>query len=261
VFSPYYKNVKDFDLHTLKKTVDKYFEIVTFVKKLQLTGGEPLLHKQLPDLIKYISDNYYDKFDNIVIITNGTIVPRDNLDIYKRTKKLSFIIDNYGNNISKKVNELEELLNSMGVHFSTRKYYGEDLYCNGWVDFGDLTEKKHMTQDDTEYVFNQCALPQKISFTFATLNGTMYPCISVKVGIDKGVTSPNKNESLDLFDETLSIEEKQSRIISIQKIKSLSICAYCNGLCDDSPRFQAGEQLVTSKVAVPKSDIFEPPLI
>ena len=49
---------------------------------------------------------------------------------------------------------------------------------------------------------------------------------------------------LDLFDDTLSLEEQRKKIRSVLKGKSLKACAYCNGLCDNSPRFIPAEQLV-----------------
>ena len=57
----------------LKKLLDKIIELK--VKKIDLLGGEPLLHPCLEKTIKYFSNRVPDGFCGIV--TNGTLITKE----------------------------------------------------------------------------------------------------------------------------------------------------------------------------------------
>lgn len=51
----YYSNPKPhWSLSQLKLYTDKYFEIVDYVEKMTISGGEPLLHPDLGKLVEYL---------------------------------------------------------------------------------------------------------------------------------------------------------------------------------------------------------------
>ena len=77
-YMPYYKQPNHFSVERLKNSFEQYFSIVTHVKKLTISGGEPFLHPDLPKIIDICTD-FGDKFDILEVITNGTILPSDEL--------------------------------------------------------------------------------------------------------------------------------------------------------------------------------------
>lgn len=58
-------------------------------------GGEPFLHLQLADTIKYLGTCYADKIGQIVIITNGTVLPKQELLKILQKYKVSLSISDY----------------------------------------------------------------------------------------------------------------------------------------------------------------------
>jgi uncharacterized Fe-S cluster-containing radical SAM superfamily protein len=241
-YSPYYNPAPHFSYETLAKTVDKYFKIVNHVGKFTISGGEPFLHEDLHKVIEKVS-GYFDQIDTFEIITNGTIIPKDDVieAIKKYRDKMNIMIDHYGD-LSRNINEVSRIFTENGINFRIRDYCSDNPHCGGWVDFGDFSQK-HFTKEDIEAKFNKCAYPGKLQFCFSTMGGEMHPCTPSRRCMELGIIPRNKGEYIDLFDENVSIEEQRQKFYDILNMKSLSACAYCNGLCDDSERFMPAEQL------------------
>lgn len=247
-YSPYYHKPDFYSIEYLKDQMKRYFSIVTHIKKLMVTGGEPFLHPELSTLIDEIK-LYEDQLDVFGVITNGTLLPSE--DLLRAAKdfgpKFHFLIDDYGPNLSVKAKELDELLTKHGINHIMRTYHGEEAHCGGWVYFGDLTEKKIGEKEEREALFSKCAYPQKLHFAFDLVGGAMYPCSVCRRCKELDVVD-NYDEYIDLFDDSLTIEEQREKIANIYKLKSLEACAYCNGMTDDSPRFATAQQLTQEDI-------------
>ncbi len=250
-YVPYISNVTHPSLEKWKEYMEKFFSIVDNVEMISISGGEPLLFKELPELMEVLL-GYSKQYEKVEIITNGTVIPsKALLDVIKRyeDKFDYFLIDNYGKDLSKRVSEIEAVLKEYDIAFSTRDYYSENLHCGGWVDFGITEEIKHQTKESCEELYSKCAYPQKLRFCFSVRpDGYISPCPPIYYRIIKG-HKIDPNDYIDLNDETLSIEQQRQKIINIYYSKCLETCAYCNGLCDDSPRFQPAEQLTKEEMA------------
>jgi len=247
-FQPYHKPCT-YPVEYLRESLKRYFKIVTFVEDFTIAGGEPLLHPNLSDIILCFQ-NYSRQFGRLQIITNGSIIPSSNVlgAISVFGNQFFILIDNYGEDCSVKTEELDHLLTNYNICHTVRNYTKEDPHCGGWVDFGDLTQKRHTNQGDIEMLFSKCAYPHALKFCFSILEGKMCPCPPYHRCRELGVID-DYNEYVDLFDDALTIEEQRTKIQNIYNKKSLSACAYCNGLCDDSPRFVPAQQLTTEELA------------
>lgn len=248
-YAPYYKNPKHFTMEYLKNAIDAYFDVVTYVEKFVITGGEPFLHENLDELITYMFENYKGeekRFGHIEIFTNGTIVPKSDLlkAMEFRGDALRVCVDDYGPNLSTKVQEIDRVFTERGINHKIRKYYGKDAHCGGWVDYSDLSQK-HFCQKDIEEKFRKCAYTNKMQFCFIIKNrGEMHPCSPSYRCMELGITEIDEKEYIDLFDRKTSVEEKRMKIKRILESDSLRACAFCNGLCEDSERFAPAEQMV-----------------
>ena len=226
----------------------RYFTVVTRVRKLMFTGGEPLLHPALGALMEDLCQ-YRDRIDVFGVITNSGLVPGPEvLDAAQKFGgKFHFLIDDYGPELSVKAKETAALLDGRGIRYVLRNYTPDNPHCGGWVDFGDLSRKKCQTQADAEALYAKCAYPQKLHFAFDLVDGAMYPCGPSRRCRELGVAVED-SEYIDLFDDTLSAAEQREKIAAIYRKKSLAACAYCNGMHDDSPRFQPGQQLTAGEL-------------
>lgn len=131
MFIPYYNKSFDYDFETLKKNIDLFFERIDYVAYFGLIGGEPVLHKELKDIIIYLQENYKDKFGKISYASNGTVIPSDALleimkqyDIHVVVSDYSKAIDYHGT-----LQKLEEKYKEYGINYDIKP----SLI---WCDFG-----------------------------------------------------------------------------------------------------------------------------
>lgn len=246
VYAPYYKKPPHFNLYQLTEMIDKYFSVVDFVERFSPTGGEPLLHKHLPDIIEYLL-KYKDRIGEIAIFTSGTVIPSEQvIKMCQKNPKTYFLVDDYGSSLSTQIPNIEKSLSEGGVRYMIRKHHGSDTHFGGWVYFGDAKRQIWFTQSEIEMQFSKCAQSGK-GFCFFMIDGKLYPCTYIRRCIELGTISKDSKEYLDLCDNSLTIEEKKSRLRNIKNTKSLTACAYCTGMCEDSKRFPPAEQLFNDK--------------
>lgn len=254
-YSPYNTKTVFPSIEELKEYIHRYFTLVDHIELFTVSGGEPLLYKQLPDFMEELL-KYSNQIGRFEIITNGTIVPEEKLlNVVKKFKTTfsRFLVDNYGEGLSKKVDEIEDVLNNANIPFEVRNNNLEDMHCGGWVDFGSLDKVIH-SPDETFRVFSKCVQPKKLGFCFGITEGKLYPCAQVYRRICLG-QNVSYGDYVDLMDDTLSIEEQRKKILNIYNAKCLETCAYCNGWNDDSPRFTPAEQLTAEEIRTIKASL------
>lgn len=246
-YAPYYENPVTFSIECLKQIVDEYFKVVDYVNVFTVTGGEPMIYKDIAEIIRYIA-TYCDSIGKLEIITNGTVLPNENtLDVFKSVKNLDVLIDNYGENKSVRAQELAALLEGENIGYRLRNYTFENPHCSGWVDFGNH-ELKHYSEIDVKNTFKKCVYSGKFGFCNTIFGGKLYLCAKSKRVEEVGVKARRKEEYIDFLDATMSIEEKRERIRGFAKLEYLEACAYCNGLCEDSERFIPAEQMKPGEI-------------
>ena len=123
MFVPYYDNPPYYSVAQIKEELDLLFSLVDSVFCLTFLGGEPLLYKEISELLRYINNSYIQKISSIKIVTNGTIEPSS---------------------------ELLELVKDMPVWFSISDYTEQ-------VKYGDKLQKvkKRLEENDIEYISNK----------------------------------------------------------------------------------------------------------
>lgn len=252
-YAPYSRPLYDFSIDGLKKSIDRFFTIVTHVDKFTFAGGEPFLHPQFASLIA-AAKQYSSQVNTYEIITNGNVTLNEKLvnTLSELGDKIFILIDNYGPELSKHVNELDLLLSNRGIRHSVRNYLKEDAHCGGWVDFGDLTAKKCTSQSEIEALYAKCAYPSKLNLCFGIVGENIWPCPVCRKAKELGVVDEYA-EYINLFDSELTIEDQRKKIKNIYQMTHLTTCAYCNGLCDDSIRFLPAQQLTGEELQAIKA--------
>ena len=248
-YSPYYHHPEYYSLSFLKEMMRRYFAVGPHIRKLMVSGGEPLLHSGLGELVEELRI-YREQIGTFGIITNGTVIPDEGL---LRAADgfgchFHFLIDNYGKDLSTKAEEIDRLLTARGIEHIMRNYTDTDPHCGGFIDFGDLSVKKAETEEETRQRFTKCAYPQKFHFSFDLIGGVMYPCGPCRRCKELGIVD-NYSEYINLFDDTLTPEEQRQKIAAIYRKERLAACAYCNGMCDDSRRFRPAQQLSAEELS------------
>lgn len=229
-------------LENFGKEINEVFKIYDFIEDITITGGEPLLHPQLTEILTLTLKNFSSQFHKCRIFTNGTIIPKtallDQVVLYGKNN-FEFVIDDYGA-ISANTARMESLLSQYGISYRINHYYGDKQHCGGWIDYGPLdlfhNESREMLQAKIQNCHNA---NWKNLLVF---KGKLYLCTQAAFGHDLNYFSLQSNEYIDLLDETTSITEKKAIAFQLGK-EPISSCQYCNGFdVEKSQRFPAGEQ-------------------
>ena len=246
-YAPYLKNKLERSNDEIMKGVERFYNIVDKVEWFTILGGEPLIYKDLPDLLERLLA-YKDRFEKVQIITNGTIVPSDELiNVIKKygEKFYSFFIDDYGPDLSKKIPEIEEVLKKYDVPYFVRDYHTEDMHCGGWIDLGDMRHEQH-TWEEAQNVFDKCGI-RKVGLCSMIADTIWYPCDQVFRRLDLGQKVAS-SDYIDFTDESLTVEQQREKFRKIYDDKCLETCKYCAGYCEDSVRVRPALQLTPEEL-------------
>ena len=88
VLVPHYSYCPQMSRDELADSLKAVFEIIDYIKKLQITGGEPFMYPYLCEAMEECF-KYSDKFDKLWILTNGTIPIKKEIcaiDAFKRVR-------------------------------------------------------------------------------------------------------------------------------------------------------------------------------
>ena len=247
-YVPYYKQ-SHVPIDKITVYLKKFFEIVSYVKRFTISGGEPLIY---PELERVINEcyKYETQIGDLQLITNGTIVPSKNVlfELEKFGCKANILVDNYGGTLSRKIDVINDVLGNTNVRYVIRENNDKDSHCSGWVDYGDLTQKKCEITEEIKQVYANCAQSQKLKFCFSIwIDGSMHPCSQSRRCMELGSIPYNYREYVDLLDESLTIEEQKNKIRDIYSSELLTACSFCNGMNDSSERFVPGVQLTSEE--------------
>ena len=237
---PYITNQKHSSKEVVFREIEEFFNVFDYAGRIEIIGGEPLLHPDLLEIVKK-AVKYKSQYGFLRITTNCTIEPRDDLLEYIKNcgVHFDFILGDYGEpsiaytSVKKKIDEYN-------IPNRTDKYHGNKPHFNGWIDFGDHSYKNY-EELELAYIFTNCTAA-KHTF-FATWEGNVHPCVHSLAGQTTGRLESKLGEWIDLFDESMTLEQK--RVIAVDFLKKpLNACRYCNGfLSEIAPRIQAGKQL------------------
>ena len=248
ISAPYYRQPWHPSLEYVNRVTDRLLAIADY-HIFDLTGGEPLLRKGLPQIFDHLlqyKDHVSGRFG---FQSNGSLPISD--DLIRAIKpfgdKFKIIMDNYGAGLSRYSEENYHKLKENGIPTEWRHQNADRRYCDGWVDYtggGSVCR----SEEEAKKLFARCAQPQIMGFCATVVEGKVLPC---------PVMYPLKNlyginwrewEYVDLFDETETVEDKRTKWVGIYRLNMLEACRNCSGICDDSERFVPAEQLTAEEI-------------
>lgn len=249
---PYVQEPKDVPLEKVKEIIEAYFGCIDYVEKIVVSGGETFLHKDLSEILEFLYQ-FRDRFKKIELFTNGTIIPNsevlESLERLMSEKELKIFVDDYGPKLSLRINEVVNTLEKRELTYIVRPYNKENAHCDGWVDFGNLSDVIWHDSEECKKIKNECAFLNRLKGCLGTSNGILYPCTPSRIQSEfRMVDNPYKG--VDLLDKAISVEEKKRQIEDMEKADWYSTCAYCSGMKNDSERFVPAEQLSKEEIEI-----------
>ena len=243
-FMPYYKNPVNTTLEEAERIVNNYFNIVDEVQIFSITGGEPLVNPELVNIIKKVL-TYRDKITNTIdIVTNGTLMFRDDLLelLEKNNDKIRIIISNYGKELSTKMSQIEDALVKRDIMYRIQNYASEsdEWTYNGWVDFSDHS-LKHDTEDKLIEQGKKCIF--RLGHYYVINDGELHPCSRQYWRMREGIMEKDEQWYIDLNVKDLDVQSATQKLKQLEETKYLKSCGYCNGVYNGIKRYKPAEQL------------------
>ncbi len=240
MFVPYYKEKIDYAFEEIKQDYDLLFQFVDYVFCIELLGGEPLLNRDLGRIILYLSENYGNRIGAIGIVTNGSVVPDDNLlAILSKCHVTSYISDYTGTvPYKKKLGEVISVYKEKGLRYEIRQ-------ALQWKDFGIPCRKgEHQSESVRKHMLTCAPL-------FHGLNDKKYFFCHVAWSAEKaGFYKLTENDFIDLCRLAVGCDNDKRKLIYHSMGENLqqgyvSLCQVCGGCGEDNLiEVNAGEQYV-----------------
>lgn len=223
MLTPYNKQKRTYNLAFLKQDVDLLLSNVDFISNLVIVGGEPLLYKELPEYIEYVGQNYSQKIGNIQIITNGMLMPSEQLIEIIKKYNVEIRISDYTNAVdySEKLNQLKGVLDSNEIKWIAFKQ-------DEWLDFGFPEEKLNMGNDREILRSHMLACQPMCPILH---DGKIYYCTSAWAAEESGLYELDEDDVFDL--RTIQNEEGREALLSYYMGNMpkgyISFCKACRG--------------------------------
>lgn len=241
-FIPYYKEKFIMTYEEAKELLAAYFEVVDSVEHFTVTGGEPLLNRNTAKILEEVNLYRNQIRGSIDFVTNGTILINDEiLDFFERNKDhTKIVLSHYGDELSVKIDEIEKQLKERNITYRISKFYGDDMYFDGWIDFSDHSLKWDTIGKRDE---NSRKCIHSAGKYFVINEGCLHRCSRSYWRMKNGIIPFTKGEYVDLLDPTTSLEEKRADLMIMMNSVSSTSCAYCVGLVNGAPRVKPAIQL------------------
>lgn len=214
-YIPHLENcaTEELSIEKFKTQFDNLTNVVDSIQNLLLTGGEPLLVKDLVQICEYALKN--KKVQNLWIFTNGTIdISQDLLNIIKKyNNKIIIRISNYSNNLSLKSKLKYEKILSQIQETKCRYIYNEDK----WIPVFEIKEYKRTREQNRKY-FRACLHP-----CFSVYKGFLFVCPRSAAFYEKGLFSFENGEEVNINNQIT-----KQQIINYYNRDYFSSCEFCD---------------------------------
>lgn len=220
---PYLKRDND-SLAKLNQETDWLFEKVDFVQQYVLIGGEAFLAQDLLlGQMKYLFNNYNDRFGEIMFISNATVLPKEEiLDFMEKNRdRITLYVSYYSN-----VPGWQEKFERFEKKFLERELSFQTIINENWMNFGfDDNITLDLAPEELTIYFDLCGQycrryqDGKLAYCADAYDAQMafYPEID------------QESETLDLRKPDITKTDIVEMFLGYQEKGYIEMCRHCNG--------------------------------
>jgi hypothetical protein len=215
----------DLSFNDFKQDFDLLMSAVGSIRRFMLLGGEPLLNKELPDMISYIVK--HDRIKTIEIITNGTLLPsKQLLDVVgDHSDRVYFHLSNYSQNQSikhmLKYDKIIKMLNDCGI----KHQMSMNLVWNK----EESLKYRNYSSIELQAMFENCWLKRCVQI----FNGKLSVCPRLSFGLALGFIEAPEDEFIEL--RNISVDSFLYKLIHFYKKNNFRSCRFCVRINEEIP--------------------------
>ena len=237
MFMPYYKEQIDYTAIDILADLELLFRHVDYIVSYRLLGGEPLLNKELADMIELIGQKYGDRIGNIGIITNGTLLPSEKLIEVSKKYDIKYDFSDYTDVVDYK----ERFENAVQIVSDANLRYSVNRSLR-WCDFGFPVNNRMYDFDKVREHMLSCGP------IFHGLNDGKYYYCHVSWSADKAKLL--KTVPDDYVDLRVLNDDENAKEMILEHSKGnlakgfVKLCKICGGCGNDNTEFvKAAQQM------------------
>lgn len=193
-FNPYAKTFYVRSLTQVMNDIDVFFKCVDRIMLFHVSGGEPMLYKDIAEVIMYIDKTYGDRIHTIRTVTNGTVIPSD--EVLEKLSKcnVEITVDDYREAVPQYNNNFDALLKKL-EQFHIRYYINK---ADEWIDLApDRTNFSSWTEAQLQQHFEECCQSWQ-----ELRDGKLYSCNYDAYATVAGINEMQDEEVFDLANFT-----------------------------------------------------------
>jgi hypothetical protein len=221
-FNPFIKNHLTYSLDSLKEDCDALFNAIDLIGRFQITGGEPFLFDNLKELCSYIRENYSRKIMRLEVVTNGTIIPSDELCVCLKANNIYVFLDDYRQFVPLARKNYEAIRKK----FDKFQIIYRENFVSEWFDLQPTQKIRLFNEDDLIDYFQFCGCP------YATIwNKSLSSCNYSHYATKAGIVEYNKD---DYFELTGAMSQIQRKMLVEFRLRYnnkgyVELCRQCSG--------------------------------
>ena len=227
----YYQNPKDSDIKELFRNINQFLKIIDEIHEFRVLGGEPFMNRQAHIIIKKLADE--PKTKRVLIYTNGTIPLRDEQIPFLKSKKILFIITDYGS-LSRNLSRLTETLKKNNIDYYINK---AGSLCP-WTNCS-IIKKHHRSIFAQKEIFRNCCVKNTVTLS----NNLLFRCPFAANAHRLQAVPDYKDDYVDIFGNPKEVKKKIREYLMNKKY--LLTCDFCNGR-------SFGDPIITPAIQVNK---------
>lgn len=234
----YYEHPVNYPLDELTENTKKLLKYVSEINEIRVIGGEPFMHPQLAEIIDMLAAE--SKIKKISILSNGTIMPSENQWKSFADDKVILVYTNYGEEISKKLKAIMEIVEERGINC----YYRD---TEDWADCCKISDYKRDKNDLIRTLEECCA-----KHLYTMIGDKIYRCPFIANARNLHAIDVEMDEYFDINKYLSDIGAGQREIQRLFYEKDyFNACNYCPGRPYETVLFPPAIQ---SKTVLPCPD-------
>lgn len=205
-FNPFAKEYYVREWDALVKDVDLFFSCVDRIMLFHISGGEPMLYKHTADLVEYIDKNYGHRIDKLRTVTNGTIVPDNEILEKLAMYHVEVTVDDYREAVPHFREKFDKVIGKL-------EEFHVDYYINkvdNWIDLApEKTDYSAMTDEQLEAHRSACNQSWQ-----ELRDGKLYSCNYAAYATVAGIAGEQDLE--ESYDLTQFTSEKKKELVEFR---------------------------------------------